>query len=705
MRAGPPTIHYRGYASIQSIYRRPGYINAAEQRKYIAEGYPITDYGHDTDWESLILRTPIGQMHDVTLSGGTSATNYTATVNFDDRQGILIHSSDKIVTGRANVTHNMFRNRLQADLTAAYRIEDDPSPEDRFDYAWRQAIIRNPTDQVYDSTGAYQERGIFFSVNPLGYLDNYHESSKSRDLRLNARLTYRPSPSLSFVFLGGMDRSRDHGRDTTNAQDYSTRLAGLAGSGSRWTSSGDYKDVRLQGRYSGDGAGGSYTLLAGYQWEYFTNENSASDSYTSSSYSGRSSHHVIGFFGRASYDWKDRFLLMGSLRYEGNSRFGANHKWAAFPGLSAGWRLKSNSSWIDDVKLRAGWGVTGTVPNFGLLPDLRWERVVETDVGLDFSLFDHRLAGTVDAYRRNTHDMLYTYYTQPTPGLYFPTLANGGRMRNDGIEAELTWDVVRRSGFRWRTGVNGSHNSNEVVSLLPSRYDHADCFDSGYTGGPMQWATHRTCAGGPIGNFYGFRVTGVTADGYWIVVDSTGNQVSGPYSTLADASVLGNGIPKYNLAWNNTVTWGRWDLRATMRGAFAFQILNFDRMFDENASQLWLGDRQLRSAFQPAFGEQMLNEPLALTSYYVENGDYWKIDDVTLGYTLEAAGIPGLAKVTTSARIYVTGHNLWTMTGYKGMDPEVPLTSGAGAVFAAGDDPRDKYPTTRSFTLGLNMTF
>jgi hypothetical protein len=143
-----------------------------------------------------------------------------------------------------------------------------------------------------------------------------------------------------------------------------------------------------------------------------------------------------------------------------------------------------------------------------------------------------------------------------------------------------------------------------------------------------------------------------------------------------------------------------------MRGAFKFQLLNFDRMFYENASQLTNDYRPLRSAFQPAFGEHMLNEALAYTSYYIENGDYWKIDNVTLGYTVDVSSIPALAKVMSSARIYFTGHNLWTITGYKGIDPEVSLLQpGTGGVFAAGDDQRDKYPTTRSFTLGLNVSF
>ncbi len=771
-KGGAPTIRYQGFVSSQSIYRRPDFINAADYRKYIAQGFPLVDLGHNTDWESLILRTPVSQTHDVTLSGGTGATSYTASLNLQDRQGIFIGSEDKIFTGRVHITHTMYDNRLQVDLQLVNRIDQNPSAHygntyNRYDYAWRQAIIRNPTDQVYDSTGAYQERGVYFYVNPLGYLKDFSANAETRDLRMNGTVTFRPIPNLSFSLLGGTDRSEGQWGNAANFNDFVTQSAGQAGLAARGASNHQYKDLQLTGQYTDNLAGGNYTILGGYQYEDFIDDNfSASnynfptDLYTWNSLeqgfasgvgglpgvnSGKSGHRIISFFGRANYDWQNRFLMMASLRYEGNSRFGPNHKWGLFPGVSAGWRLseenfiKDHASWVNDLKLRVGWGVTGIAPrgNYDYLasygystnkflyngnwipqlgptrnanPNLKWERKVETDIGLDFSLFDYKLAGTIDVYRRQTNDMLYDYPVPSPPYLTGTLQANVGKMRNDGIEAELTWDVIRTPNFRWQTSVNGSHNSNKLLSLSNAVYTlSSPCFYSGYTGEPVQESTHRVCVGGPIGNFYGYKVVSVDTAGHWIMQDSAGakhvidagNAPNDTYKT-----VLGNGIPKYHLAWNNTVKYGAWDLSTTMRGAFKFQILNFDRMFYENASTLTNDYRPLRSAFQPTFGKALLDEPLYYTSYYIENGDYWKVDDVTVGYTVDVASIPALAKVMSSARIYVTGHNLWTITGYKGIDPEVPLTSTPnGGIFAAGDDQRDKYPTTRTFTLGLNVTF
>ncbi len=759
---GAPTIRYQGYTSVQTIYKRPDFLTAAGYRKEIAAGYLLKDWGHNTDWESLLLRTPVSQEHDVTLSGGTPQTSYTASLNWNDRKGIMIESQDKILTGRIHISHSMYDGRLTTQVNLVNRIEHNPSPSNRYDYAWRQAIIRNPTDQLYDSTGAYQERGVYFYVNPLGYIKNYSSDYENRNMRLFGTVAYRPIPNLTFTMIGGSERDANQWGNAANFQDFSTQSAGRAGDANRGAGNSVYKDLQLQGQYSNSAFGGDYTVLGGYQWEDFVASNFSENNYNfptdlftwnsmqqgsalstgnAGMYSTKYGHRIISFFGRLNYNWHDRFLVMASMRYEGNSRFGANHRWGLFPGVSGGWRLsqegfiKNNAPWINDLKLRVGWGETGIsptqdyeslasysystdkflyngqwipqlAPSRNANPDLKWERKVETDIGLDFSLFDYKLAGTIDVYRRETHDMLYNYSVPTPPYQYGSIEANVGSMRNDGIEAELTWDVIRTPSFSWKTSVNGSHNVNKLLSLSNSVYNASNCFYSGYTGEPVQESTHRTCVGGPIGNFYGYKVTGVDAQGHWILADSTGKQISWANHTSNDKSVLGNGIPKYHLAWNNTLKWGAWDLSTTMRGAFKFQILNFDRMFYENASQISNGYRPLVSAFKPAFGEHMLNEALNYTSYYIENGDYWKISDVTVGYTVDVSNIPTLAKVMSSARIYFTGHNLWTITGYKGLDPQVPITSTPnGGVFAAGDDPRDKYPTTRVFTLGLNVTF
>jgi hypothetical protein len=200
-------------------------------------------------------------------------------------------------------------------------------------------------------------------------------------------------------------------------------------------------------------------------------------------------------------------------------------------------------------------------------------------------------------------------------------------------------------------------------------YQSGDFFYAGYTGEPIQQDTHRIDIGGPIGNFYGYKSVDIDSSGAWIVLDSAGNRISINDAKEKDRHVLGNGLPKQYLAWNNAVRLGRFDLNVNMRGAFGFQILNFQRMFYENPTILQYN--MLKSAFDPVYGKRTVNYDLAYVSYYIENGDYWKVDNVTLGYTLGKSALRKLFGGVSDARLYISGSNLLTLTGYKGLDPEV----------------------------------
>jgi TonB-dependent starch-binding outer membrane protein SusC len=287
-------------------------------------------------------------------------------------------------------------------------------------------------------------------------------------------------------------------------------------------------------------------------------------------------------------------------------------------------------------------------------------------------------------------------------------------MRNSGFETMLRYDVFSRPGLRWTTSVNGSLNSNRLVSLSDDVYQTDDCFNAGHTGEPIQISTHRVCVGERIGNFFGYESVGINEQGEWLILDQDDEVISIRDATSDDRRVLGNGLARYNLAWNNSARLGSFDLSVNMRGAFGFQVLNFQRLYYENPTVATYN--MLRSAFDPVYGETIVNEngdvvprtvnwPLAFVSYYVEDGDYWKIDNATLGYTFRPESLGPLSGVVSNARVYVTGRNLLTITGYKGMDPEVPINFGNDGILAAGTDHRDQYPTTRTYSFGVNLTF
>jgi TonB-linked SusC/RagA family outer membrane protein len=448
--------------------------------------------------------------------------------------------------------------------------------------------------------------------------------------------------------------------------------------------------------------------------------------------SGRTETNLISFFGRINYSYDDRYLLMASLRREGASQlYGANDPWGNFWAVSGGWRI-SNEHFMkdlelfDDLKLRAGYGITGNPPSAGFLsqplinygnyvysngkwtrilvpatnanPFIRWEEKGEANIGLDFSMLSGRIGGSIDVYNRRISGLLYDYLVPSPPNLYRFTTANVGKMENKGIEIVLNFVPVKRPDFVWNTSVNFSTNTNKLISLSNELYQTTTpYFTTGAAGIPIQTFTHIVTVGDGIGDFYGYKVIDIGDDGKWIYEGRNGEPVK--YDDFAhsfeDKKVIGNGLPKYYAGWNNSFTYKNFDLSITMRGAFGYQIINSQRMYMENpAIQNY---NILRSSYDPVFGKTQLKvNALEFNSYYVEDGDFWKVDNITLGYNFNKIK----SKTIKGARIYVSSLNTLILTGYKGLDPEVNRLG-----LNPGLDDRDKYPTTRSFTLGVNLNF
>jgi len=460
--------------------------------------------------------------------------------------------------------------------------------------------------------------------------------------------------------------------------------------------------------------------------------------------SGKSDNKLIGFFGRVSYNFADRFNLLASMRHEGSSKFGANYKWVNFPSVSAGWTISNESfmkgqSLFNNLKLRAGYGITGVIPsesyasltllnyegNFfsdgkwvkGLVPasnpnpDLRWEKSKELNIGLDFSLLKNRLSGTIDVYKKNTSDLLWDYNVPQPPYLFGTILANVGEMSNKGIELALTGTAVKSKDFEWTSSLTLSHNENKLISLANDFYEiDGNFINTGGTGDPISFATHRLEPGRSFGNFWGLKSVDVThkgdefgtdgsaakPEGVWVIETPEGERKVLNTTMYTDEykQYLGNGIPKINAGWTNSFRYKNIDLSLVFNGAFGFQILNFQRMFYENPN---INYNMLRSAFDNVYGKAPLHYNQTYVSYYIENGDYVKLDNVTLGYNFDVKRF----NFVKSLRVYATGQNLFCITGYKGLDPEIER----GDIHSLGDDSRDKYPSIRIFTFGLNVTF
>lgn len=295
----------------------------------------------------------------------------------------------------------------------------------------------------------------------------------------------------------------------------------------------------------------------------------------------------------------------------------------------------------------------------------------ETNIGLDFGFFNDRLTGTMDYYYRKTDDLLWDYTVPSPPYLYSSMIANAGSMENKGFEISLTAIPVRTKDLQWITSANYSTNKNKLLSLSNNKFISTGYADRGDTGEPLQQRTHRIQEGQPIGNFWGYKSIDIDEDGHWIIEGADGKPKPISEQQPEDKQVIGNGLPKHYLNWNNTITWKNFDLGITMRGAFGFQILNMARLQYEAPVMLSRGNI-LASAYDKIYGKVPLadNQELQYVSYYVEDGDYWKIDNLTLGYTFNF-------KTTwiEKARIYATISNLAVITGYSGIDPEVSIST------------------------------
>ena len=674
-------------------------LNADEFRTL----YPDQDHGADTDWIDEISRTPVSHVHNLSLMGGNSKTNYIANLNYASRQGIMKKSDFESFQGRIEVTHRMFDDKLKLKFGLfgkKNQMESTTSGGSFRGWVYGQATRRNPTDPVRNEDGTWNENVSKFEYeNPLALLYEAEGNVKKTQLRYNGNIVYNPIKdlTLSAVFSYIRDNmNRGYGETLSHI---SALRDGLAG----WSSVGAYtkmeKLMELTAQYSKEIGAHKFTVLGGYSYNETDFEELWIDNYGfQDDYFGgwhnigigsalkdgkanigskKTPTNLIGFFGRATYSFKNRYLLMGALRYEGASQlWGTDNAWGLFPSVSVGWRITEeafmkNQKIFDDLKLRVGYGVTGSQPKDPFLgvamlkygsyafvngnwvqtivpasnpnPDLKWEEKKETNIGLDFVSWGGRLSGSIDYYNRDVDGLIYEYGVPTPPNLYNKTMANGGTMRNRGVEVLVTVVPVQNKDFEWSTTGTFSLNSNKLISLsgsiFKSDYDYFNTGTVEYSGQVAD--SHRVQVGESIGNFYGFKVVDVDSEGRWIYEDRNGELVNYKDFTHApeDKHVIGNGLPKWYAGWNNTLRYKNFDLNVTMRGAFGFQIINGGRMNYENVKNSRFENR-LKSVNDLVFGKHTLSPEVEpeFNSYYVEDGDYWKIDNITLGYSFGQVG-------------------------------------------------------------------
>lgn len=749
------SVEYNGYVSTSQIVKKLDMLTADEFRTM----YPTEDHGANTDWLEEITRTPLTHVHNLSLQGGNSSTSYIANLNYKSGQGIMLKSGIESFQGRIEILHKMFDGKLQLKfgmIGKKNQFSSTSSAGSFNGYAYRQAILRNPTDPVKNEDGTwYENLNKFEYENPVARLEESTGNVKNTEMRYLGNIIYNPLKDLKLTAMMSYVRSnRNHGY-SESLEHISALRDGYFGWSSVGANTRMEKLFELTALYSKSINDHKFSVLGGYSYNetdyedmYFANYGFQDDYFggwhnigigsalklgKADASSSKSTTNLVGFFGRATYSYLDKYLLMASLRYEGASQlWGTDNEWGIFPSVSLGWRITQEAFMkeqrlFDDLKLRVGYGVTGSqpanpflgiamlkydkyayvdgkwvqtiVPASNANPDLKWEEKRETNIGLDFTMLKGRLSGTIDLYNRDVEGLIYNY-TVPTPPNFYPTTtANGGKMQNRGIEVLLNIIPVIAKDFEWNTTFTFSTNSNKLKSLDGSVFKtDYDYFDTGWLAEPVKTSSHRVQVGEKIGNFWGFKVVDVDNNGKWIYEDKDGKLV--PYDEFSRApeekKIIGNGLPQMYAGWNNYIQYKNFDLSISMRGAFNFDIINEARMYYENSKNSRLENR-LQSVNNKIFGKTMLSKEVdpEFNSYYVEKGDYWKIDNVTLGYTLKNVG-----KYIKSIRLYGSILNALTITGYDGVDPEVSASG-----LNPGYDSRDQYPSIRSFTFGVGFKF
>jgi TonB-dependent starch-binding outer membrane protein SusC len=427
-----------------------------------------------------------------------------------------------------------------------------------------------------------------------------------------------------------------------------------------------------------------------------------------------------------NYNFKDKYLLQGSIRRDGSSVFGKNNQWGYFPSVGAAWRINQENFMqqqhiFTDLKLRASYGVTGNATGFnaftaqfisgsrgtfyyngnGLSPafgptqaanfDLQWEKTSTTNIGADFAILGGKLSGSIDWYNKNTTGMIYGYQVDP---ILVPTgsiTANGGSINNKGIELSLNATPVKKGTFSWNTSINFAHNKNVITSLKNPLFVGGDSVSVSFPegGGQSGSSLQLLKEGRPLGQFFTLQYAGKDANGVSQFVDAKGGLTTSP--TRADYHYAGNAQPKLLLGWSNNFKYKDFDLGIFIRGVFGNKIFNATRADLFRPTTAMSSNILVDAADEsPADGNAY-----KYSTRFIENGSYVRFDNVTLGYNLKSVN-----KYIKTLRIYATANNLFVITGYKGVDPEV----NQGGI-APGVDYNNFYPKTRTLLVGVNVSF
>lgn len=746
---GTTTLEYSGYASFSTRATGTGMATPEQYSELASLTGNVCKpklQGDSTDWVGAQLRDfAFTHNHNLAISGATKNFNYRGSVNFKNAEGLTK------VTNRQEIMAKLAANQkaLQGWLELQYDFSYMHYRNDKHCGDIGTGAILNPTFPIYKEDGSYFIPTGTVTSNPVAdqeLKESYQDGNYFRG-SVRATVNIKAVPGLKVTGFAALEEGDNHSYWATPIEYYKKAEANKAGiSTSR--SFNQLYEATID--YTGQWNGHSLALVGGTSYQnfwsdehslqnsgfatnnskYYDIEAGAVDKEDMDINSQRKSNTLVAYFLRANYNYNEKYLLSASIRAEGSSRMGANNKWGWFPAVSAGWRISGedfmrDAKGVDDLKLRFGFGITGNNLNDDLKslellkkggtfnshgtekyaftvdqnpnPDLRWERKLEYNLGIDYAFLNNRLYGTLDLYYRNTKDLLWEYKVPTPPYQYDKLLANAGEMTSMGIELAITGVPVRTKNWEWATTPTISFNQNRIDKLSePELGFNYETTWAGSLGGNKinGTVTQLLTEGNSVGTFYGYKWTGEFDEaGNCIYQDTDGN---GEINDN-DKVVLASAQPLFTFGWNNTIRYKNWDLSFFFRGVVGNTALNVNR---------W--------AYAPAKGSNGLNvfysEAVGIgdgtrtyfqddfSDYYLEDASYLKLDNITLGYKVPLKE----NKYCQSLRVYFTAQNVATISSYSGTTPDaIDITS----VWDPGIGGSDFSPQARTFLIGANVTF
>lgn len=706
--------------------------------------------GGGTNWQDEIFQTGITQDYKVTFSGGSDKTQYIVSGNYVGQEGVVIENDNKRYQARANVTSQITDwLHMTADVNASHNVRHSGDFSAAKSNIVTQAMNYSPVTSIFNEDGMTYARDKYSSLtnsNPVGRLKEEMGETMQDIVNAHVDLRFNILPGLTFTTSNGIDYSDAKGysfgtkkvgsqSSMGNSDAYRMTLQttnNLTYTG-KWdkhalTATAVYEATQSEYRYMGLNGRDLLTESVGW-W----NVNMASSRTTDNSYS---KWGLVSGVARVMYNYDDRYMLTGTFRADGSSKF-FNDKWGYFPSVAAAWTITNeefmkDQNVVQDMKIRASYGLIGSqaiepYETLGLMskamyafgensqytgywvgqtvatPDLTWETTHQLDLGLDFSILNHRVNISLDYFDKRTKDGLLK---QNIPnydggGSYW---VNAAEISNRGLDFSINAILVDNKDFTWSSTFTGTYLKNEVKNLGGLEFVAGSSPAAGMI--PTDGVT-RVEVGQPIGAFYGYK---------WIGLDATGHDAFEDVNKDGkidsnDRTFIGKANPDFTLGWNNTLSWKNWDLNMFFTGSFGADRLNLVRFtgtamtgdFAFVTLKEYINDNfdvKGQSARYPSVNVTGNDYQSASTSTkFLESANYFRLDNLSLSYNL-----PKSVAKFADMRFTLSCQNVFTITKYKGMDPAGISFMNSGVDVNDGID-LGAYPLTRSYTVGVRLNF